>query len=77
MVSPVGSIPSSTLDNAGDVRPFLQSHPHFSPATIKSKTVDEAMLSDSQKVAYLQLELAAAVDCNAKVCKSLLTTWRV
>ena len=58
-------IPSSTLAiNFGDVRPFLQSRPPATTARLGE------LLNNSQKVAYLRLELAAAVDCGEMFVKA-------
>ena len=54
----------------GDVLPFLQSHPNFAPATTTKLT---QLLSDAQKAVYLQLELAAIVDCGEKFVKATYT----
>ena len=51
----------------GDVLPFLQAHPEFSPVTT-AKLVQ--LMTDPQKVAYLQLELASVVDCEESFVKA-------
>ena len=51
----------------GDVHSFLLSHPDFSPVTT-SKLLD--ILDNTQKATYLQLELAAIIDCGEKFVKA-------
>jgi hypothetical protein len=51
----------------GDVLPFLQSNTDFSPATT-AKLMQ--LLSETQKYSYLQLELAAVVDCGERFVKA-------
>ena len=51
----------------GDVLPFLQPHPEFfSNHNSKACTT----LTDPQKVAYLQMELAAVVNCGENFVKA-------
>lgn len=54
----------------GDILPFLQSHPEFSPATT-ARLLE--LLSDAHRMAHLQLELAAVVDCGEKFVKATYT----
>ena len=47
--------------------PIIQSHPEMSPATTAKLSL---LLSDSQKKAYLEVELAALVDCGVSFVKA-------
>ena len=58
---------SQVLCQFGDVLPFIQNNTNFSPATT-AKLMQ--LLGDTQKYTYLQLELAAVVDCGEKFVKA-------
>ena len=52
---------NQVLYQFGDVLPFLQQHPDFSPATTRKLT---ELLTDPQKLICLQLELASVIDAG-------------
>lgn len=55
---------SSAACQFDDVLPFLQSNTNSSPATTTRLL---QLLDDRQQCTYLQLELAAVIDCSEKI----------
>lgn len=51
----------------GEVLPFLEDHPEFSPATTRRL---KQLLSDQQKLIYLRLELSSVIDAGEVFVKS-------
>ena len=59
---------NQVLCQFGDVLPFLESNTNSSPATTAKLL---RLLEDRQQCTYLQLELAAIVDCGEKFVKAM------
>ena len=58
---------NQVLCQFGDMLPFIRDHTEYSPSTIKKLT---QFITDTQKSACLQLELAAVIDAGEIFIKS-------